>query len=372
MKRIATTPRADWPRLVEAQGFHFHSSPEAYWDESTYYEFTAPQIDVLEAAANSLHGLCLKAVEYVVGRGRFADFGITGDWVGYVTESWRKREPSIYGRFDFVYDGSGPPKLLEYNADTPTALLEAAVIQWYWLQDTHSECDQFNSIHERLIDVWQGLQPEFDGPVHFAAQDESVEDYLTVNYLRDTAMQAGLETVYLAVEQIGWHRQRLEFVDLEERPIRQLFKLYPWEWLMRDEFGPNILRRGTRWFEPAWKMILSNKAILAVLWELFPDHPNLLRAELEPFGTSYVRKPRQSREGANVQIVFDGQEFLQTDGPYGGPYVYQDICPPPKLDGRFPVLGCWVVADTACGLGVRESADLVTRNTSRFVPHLFG
>src|SRR5262249_2676522 len=155
--------------------------------ESTYYEFTAPQIDLLEAAAAGLHGLCLQAVEHVVRHDRFADFGITGDWADYVTESWTKKEPSIYGRFDFVYNGAGPPKLLEYNADTPTALLEAAVIQWHWLQDTHPDCDQFNSIHERLIEAWQKLLSEFDGIVHFASQRDSLEDYFTVNYLRDTA-----------------------------------------------------------------------------------------------------------------------------------------------------------------------------------------
>jgi glutathionylspermidine synthase len=36
----------------------------------------------------------------------------------------------LYGRFDLAYRGDGPPKLLEYNADTPTALFEAAVVQW--------------------------------------------------------------------------------------------------------------------------------------------------------------------------------------------------------------------------------------------------
>ena len=45
-----------------------------------------------------------------------------------------------------AYDGREPPKATRYNADTPTALYEAAVVQWYWLKDVKPEADQFNSI----------------------------------------------------------------------------------------------------------------------------------------------------------------------------------------------------------------------------------
>ena len=60
--------------------------------------------------------------------------------------------PSIYGRFDLRYDGAGPAKLLEYNADTPTTLLEASILQWNWLKDTHEGDDQWNSLHEKLVE----------------------------------------------------------------------------------------------------------------------------------------------------------------------------------------------------------------------------
>ena len=371
MKRCPTTPRPDWIKRVESLGFAFHSTPETYWDESAYYEFDSAQIDVLEKAANDVHELCLKAVEHILRENLFQQFQVPGDWISYVAESWDHDDPTVYGRFDFAYDGSGPPKLLEYNADTPTGLLEAAVVQWHWLQDTHPDADQFNSIHEKLIAAWKYLKPHIDGILYCTAVADSLEDEITATYMRDTAVQAGLHTALIHVDQIGWDYARHLFVDLQNRPIRHLFKLYPWEWLMREQFGRNILRKTTSWYEPAWKMLLSNKAILPLLWKLYPGHPNLLRAEYEPFGSSYVRKPCLGREGANVQIVFDGQEFLQTEGVYKGPFVYQEVFPIPKLDGNFPVLGCWIVGDEACGLGIRESTDLITRNTSRFVPHLF-
>jgi glutathionylspermidine synthase len=33
------------------------------------------------------------------------------------------------------------------------------------------------------------------------------------------------------------------------------------------------------------------------------------------------------------------------------------------------VIGAWLVASEACGLGIREDTRLITGNTSRFIPH---
>ena len=79
--------------------------------------------------------MCLEAVGHVIENRRLGEFGIPEPYHDWVAWSWERDEHTIYGRFDLRYDGAGPPKLLEYNADTPTALLEAAVIQWFWFQD---------------------------------------------------------------------------------------------------------------------------------------------------------------------------------------------------------------------------------------------
>lgn len=374
MKRLASTPRPDWQSRVEGQGLEFHTPDgKPYWDESACYHFSTGEIDEIERATNVLYELCLKAVQHIVDTGRFVDFDITPQFSDWIRNRWDTDELSLYGRFDLAYDGRSPPKLLEYNADTPTTLLEAAVVQWFWLQDVYKGRDQFNSIHERLLEFWPRLGPATQGPVHFASSRGHVEDFMTANYLRDTAMQAGLETAYLPVDDIGWNRARGAFVDLQERPIRTMYKLYPWEWMLAEEFAPHLLESRVRWLEPPWKVLLSNKAILVVLWELFPECPYLLPAFFEPKTDAYVRKPRQSREGANVQIVRSGQVVHETDGEYGeGPVVYQALTELPSFGGNYPVLGSWVVNGYACGLGIREDATPVTSNLSRFVPHLFG
>ena len=374
MRRIPVAPRADWRERVAAKGLVFHTTDEgqSYWDESVHYEFSAREIDVLEQATLALDELCLQAVQHVVDHDLWERFLIAPGFVDWIRSSWDHDEHTIYGRFDLLFDGAGSPKLLEYNADTPTALLEAAVIQWYWLQDVEPAVDQFNSLHERLVEIWQIIAATGADSVAFASVAGHTEDFLTVAYLRDTAHQAGLKTQYVPIDRLGWSQARRVFVDEQERPLPLVFKLYPWEWLMHEEFGPHLLGATTKWLEPPWKALLSNKAILPTLWELFPNHPNLLPASFEPLPGVQVRKPMLGREGANVTILDGDRVRFGTDGDYGaGPFVYQQFQAPPRFDGHTPVIGSWLVNGYACGIGIREDAELITTNTSRFVPHLF-
>lgn len=376
MERIATECRKQWQDRVTEQGLTYHTpGGRRYWDESAYYKFRAWQIDELERATNELHEMCLKAAQFVIDQNRFADFGIPQTAVPAIVQAWEAEPPAIYGRFDFSYDGKTPPKLLEYNADTPTALLEASVIQWYWLQDVAPREDQFNSIHERLVAKWKELMEYIPTrPLYFGYSSDE-EDLMTATYLRDTAEQAGFATAALLMKEIGWDAARRCFVDLEGKQIGAIFKLYPWEWMLYEEFGPHALELAgqMQWIEPLWKMLLSNKAILAILWEMFPGHANLLETYLDSPRSlrEYVKKPKMSREGANVTL-FSERERAQTAGDYGDEgYVYQTAAPLPNFGGNRPVLGSWVIDGESGGMGIRESAGPVTDNRSRFVPHLF-
>jgi glutathionylspermidine synthase len=198
---------------------------------------------------------------------------------------------------------------------------------------------------------------------------------MTVSYLRDTAQQAGLKTRHLFVRDIGWNAAAGSFRDLDDLPISTLFALYPWEWLLQD-FADPILSTCAQmnWIEPIWKMLWSNKALLAVLWEMFPGHPNLLPAYLDGshLMRNFVRKPLLSREGANITIHKDGAETASTSGPYGsGGFVYQALAPECSFDGHTPVIGSWYITDCGpAGIGIRE-AEGITTNVSRFVPHYF-
>ncbi|WP_405500336.1 glutathionylspermidine synthase family protein [Streptomyces niveus] len=391
MERRTIEPRPGWQRTVEEQGLVYpltrypDDSLRPYWDESAYYVFSLPEVEALEVVVEELHAMCLAAAEHIVKNDRFADLGITdGRLATLVAESWQRRDelPSIYGRFDLRYDGTGPAKMLEYNADTPTSLVEAASPQWFWMEERFPGADQWNSLHERLVEAWRRqahLLPQ--GPLHFAHSDgdELGEDLMTVAYLRETAQQAGIDTEALSVEQIGWDKLTGRFVDERLRFIRSCFKLYPWEWLTTDRFGPQVLDTldngggtgSTCWIEPAWKMLLSNKALLAILWELNPGHPNLLPAYLDgprelALTGGYVSKPLLGREGAGVTVHEPGHAPVVRQEAC----CYQALAPLPDFDGNRVVLGAWVVENESAGLGIRESSGLITDEYARFLPHV--
>src|SRR5580704_12518218 len=364
MQRIACPERDDWRLTAEACGFDFHTiDGERYWDERAHYAFTLQEIELgIEAPTAEIDAMCLELVGRAVGDETYLRrLKIPETFWPLIRDSWHSDEGSLYGRLDLSFDGHGSAKLLEYNADTPTSIFEAAVFQWTWLEQGIERClleagaDQFNSLHERLLD--------------------NPEDLTTLAYLEDTAKQAGLETTLLAIESIGW-REASGFVDLDDQKIALAFKLYPWEWMFHDAFGEKIAGAPTRWIEPPWKAILSNKGLLALLWEMFPGHPNLLPAffEDEPnaksLSSSFVRKPLLSREGANIAIVRHGDVVAEQQGPYGAEgFIRQALAPLPNFSGQYPVLGSWLVDHVPCGLSIREDENPITGNTSRFLPH---
>jgi glutathionylspermidine synthase len=363
---------------VEHVGLRHHTAGGVpYWHEEAHYVFSLAEVTRIEDATRELYTMCVDAAERVIEGRRYAELAIPEHAIPLIEASWEEDAPTLYGRFDFSFDGTGEPKLLEFNADTPTSLVEAAVAQWYWLEDHFPASDQFNRMHEALVERWTMLRPHlFDQRIHFAVMPDA-EDEATVAYLRDTAQQAGLETVQLPVEEIGWDPEHREFVDGTDEPIRCVFKLYPWEWMIHEEFGKNLgLTRGRmQWMEPAWKMILSNKGILPILWEQHPGHPNLLPAYRDEVlftqADAYVVKPLLSREGANVRIVSPWHAQAATGGDYGEEgFVYQEYAPLPDFGGKRPVIGSWVIGDEPAGMGIRESEGPITDNLSRFVPHI--
>ena len=383
MRRVRTEERPNWRAVAEELGFRFHSPrDEVYWQEDAYYQFTLRQIeDDIETPTAELEEMCFAIVDRACrDEAMLTRLAIPRQFWDYIEQSWRQKAKNLYGRMDFSYDGTGPAKLLEYNADTPTSIYEAAVFQWRWLEDLHAAgrlpaaADQFNSLHETLIEAFAGFG--VDGPLHLAGEAQSEEDMGTIEYLGDCAAQAGIDATVLALGDIGL-TDLGGFADGEGRPIVNLFKLYPWEWMFRDEFGAHLQRSGMRVIEPPWKAILSNKGILPFLWELAPGHPNLLPSffpdavDADVLGADYVRKPLFSREGANIEIFEGGAPAEAAAGPYGAEgAIVQALAPLPAIEGNFPVLGSWLIASRPSGLGIREDTRRITTDDSRFLPHI--
>jgi glutathionylspermidine synthase len=389
MQRVVSNPRPDWQAKLEEIGLTYHSADQEpvsgaegglWWHEGAHWRFSSAEVDALDDATVELHARCLDAVDHLVTRepGLLREAFHLPDWFSdYISRSWRRGDPAMMGRMDLAFDDrTGAIKLLEYNADTPTLAIETAIAQWVWLQETHPEADQFNSLHEKLLARFTALAPLLSGrAMHFAAFEQSPEEWAHSTYYRDLAGQAGITTRAIDLNRIGWRRP--DFLDEAGETIRFLHKLYPWEWMIRDHFGPYLAEDGCGVLEPPWKALLSDKAILAVLWRLFPGHPNLLETlpgRVLLAGGNCVQKPCLGREGANIALIRSGLTMASTDGPYGteeARFVTQALARLPQRDGWNALIGSWVVGDAAAGIILRESQAAILRDNSRVVPHLF-
>ncbi|CAK9883905.1 MAG: Putative acid--amine ligase YgiC [Candidatus Erwinia impunctatus] len=384
MKRISITERPNWREKASEYGFHFHTMHgEPYWCEDAYYQFTLSQVETLETATEELHQMCLQIVDKVVNsEALLTKFRIPTHTWDFVRQSWLTRQPSLYSRMDFAWDGTGAAKLLENNADTPTSLYEAAFFQWIWFEDQlkagnlPAGSDQFNSLQEKLIARFAQLQQQCGfSLLHMTCCRDTAEDRATVQYLQDCASEAGLANQFLCIDDIGLG-EKGQFTDLQDQVISNLFKLYPWEHMLREMFSTKLTDAGVRWLEPAWKSVISNKAILPLLWQMFPNHPNLLPAyfadESPPSMDRYVVKPLFSREGANIRIIEQGREIARAEGPYGEEgMIVQQFHPLPQFNDSYTLIGSWLIDDTAAGIGLREDRSLITQDLSRFYPHTF-
>lgn len=443
MKRLEFTARPGWRERINASGLIYSESHKPgvgaveYWNDAAAYVFTLAEVEALEAQTEELHRMCLEAAAYMA-TGALGTLGLSQAGFELAQRSWREydgaggvRQQDVYARFDLAYAGDGSPaKMLEYNGDTPTGLIEAAITQWDWLQDRTASgelarlgagnvstgsgaWDQWNGIYDALIARWEtrlaGSVAAGTGTRLFygySAQDSSGEDWNTVAVMAEMAQKAGWRTTSIEMEQIGWDFGAHEFVGQPENPmyadepfrpiladgtvqprIRNIFKLYPWEDIMSgeqgDHFGqllvdyPDVI---PHWFEPPWKMFLSNKLLLVALWRLFPDHPNLLPAYADgPHGMSdYVIKPVFGREGDGIKIVrggtteANGEEYRRPGR--GNERVFQKYHELPNFPGsagpNHPVLGSWVVNQEAFGVGIRESDGPITDYFCRFAPNL--
>ncbi len=434
MRRNSNVPIRDgWEEKIKLQGLVYsptmlpNGTVMQYWKEGAVYDITMADVEAMEEAAKAVFAMLDFAGEWILDNPRYMyKMGIPKFAQAMVAKSWRDQIDgqefgSVYGRFDFRFGGVNhpdesmrTPKLYEYNADTPTCLVESAWVQWQWLQDTAHGPDQWNLMQELLIEAWKrnlGLIEQRLGhkPVIYFSYTEdeySGEDAMNTYYIQDCCAQAGYDTRNLYVEEIMLGDDGLFYTGDGKEHIEVIFKLYPWEFMMEQRFAKAIVKDqlreepvttvqgnqtlGTIWIEPPYKMLWSNKGILPILWDLFGNkkskHYDAEKAKYllptwfageEPKGLkTYVKKPLLGREGACVKIVKDGEVLEEYAGNYGKEgYVVQAFAPLPAFSTDdsdqpvHPVMGVWMIDGEPAGLAIREATTLVTDNVSSFVPH---
>ena len=413
MKRVELEKgRENWEQVIQSHGITFSITQEEYeetgefnhyWNEFATYVFTNEEIDAIEQATLDCHDMALETVEFMIEEAskkespfRFvlpentlSSYDGIIDYIKYSFDEYKKGNPKfsdLYGRFDFVYSGGDSPiKMLEYNADTPTGLLESSVEQWFWINELFPDYGQFNLIHEMLIDELSSLKRQLNGNIFHGAYsnyDVTGEELLTTMYILDCAQQAGWDVdpsvSLISLETIQANDDYTGFLDHNGNSLKNFFKLYPWEDLLAEDFGPIIYENKLGGIiEPVWKTFISTKAFPAAMYHLFPESEYVLESYVNDDGgmEEYVKKALYGREGDNIDIIANDVN-VSRGGDFGWEgYAYQEYFPLPNFKGEkhknnYAVVGSWTIAGEPAGIGMREADGLITTDYARFVPHI--
>jgi glutathionylspermidine synthase len=401
MERISIAPRVDWAAKLQALGFDWHTpNGQTYWDETAYWRLSQAEVDHLQASAKEAYAMMLDTIEFVIQSRQLPLFGYSNVVAELIEKSWEEsdNEPTLYGRFDLAYDGS-QAKILEYNGDNPGTLFETSMVQKAWRQDVLPGSAQFNYLHEQLVAMFRNVSllnrttlhtdNDFNPLVHLTCLTPSAEGEGTCGYLQKAAQEGGVATSFIGLPDIGWkdvsyndEDQPGFFCDLSNNRISTLVKLAPLGWMFQDDFGARLLEEvmdnRLRLIEPAWKLLASNKRILAAMWDRYTYHPVLLNTSttLTPDirAKGYAKKPVNGIEGQNILLVgADGATVDETQGSFiEDQFIYQERAAMAQSGGNFAVMGTWLVGGEAVALGIREATTAITDNTARFVPHVVG
>lgn len=405
--------RYNWEATLEEDGMVYsidHSDPEDthYWNEFASFTMKPDEREFVSAQVEEMERMCMAAVDHIVNSDLVNNLQLGDLGLKIALDSWERREPAFYGRMDFVYDSQkGSLKFLEYNADTPTSILEAGIIQKRWFVENGFEADgysEFNNLMDSMVERWSQLKHRLVYPIlHLACvQEPSGEDIANLEAVSAAANKAGITTRIIHIEELIWNEERRLWEDAEGVVVKNLFKLYPWEDLVNDleydENGNPVLdaqgnpvtymtfekyQAMDNWFEPAWKMFLSTKVLLVALWELFPNHPLLVQAGFTADGMrNWVRKPFFGREGAGLTISapdygvhIKSRDDYMEDVASEDEYVYQEYVHVPEefrtgTEANLLTMGAWVVNSRHVGFSLRESEYRITDGICRFVPFM--
>lgn len=373
---------------LESIGFSWHTDE----DGSDYIDNKLVCVKENEAnayyeAVNELYDMFIAAAQEVIDKNRFDELGIPFNLIDAIKMSWENEVHwHLYGRFDLAGGLDGKAiKLIEFNADTPTALFESAILQWAILkQNKRDESSQFNSIYECLMDNFKRLvtldenvenfDEVYEGwKILFSSIAGNKEEEMTTKLLEHIAKEAGFVTNFSYVDEVEFSEEGI-FKNGEN--YEYWFKLIPWEDIAIEEGELAMLltqmmrNQKAIILNPAYTLLFQSKGILKILWELYPNHPLLLETKDKPLeGKSYVKKPVFGREGANISVVKEGKILHENIGPYANnAFIYQEYTELNSYENEYYQAGVFFAYE-GCGLGFRKGG-LILDNSSKFVGHI--
>lgn len=372
MKRVEHIPRVAGEAWFGDVGCASLMGDHA-WRSDVYYQFTPQQMATLKTAAVEMEALCLKTVEHVISNRLYDAMGMPESSVlrTEIETSWERQEPGLRGRMDIAYDGHSAPKLLEYNGEDQGLMLESALLQAAWHAREKPESDQLNSMEQQLVAAWRATRIS---RIVFLMLDEGGEGATVEKdsrqLLKRTAEQAGIEVMLMSESVMQTDHEYLRTPDGAK--IDHLLLAEDRYAMLEHGYFSCFNPARIRLIEPAWRTLLSHKAVLAQMWDLFPDHPNLLRTSFDAsrMEGAYVSKPALGWGGQNITL-HSADKPQHSEGRLGAhPMIHQQHAPLACHDGYYSVAGVWMIHGEPAGLSIREDTTPIIQTRSISVPHI--
>ena len=375
---------------LENIGFTWHTDTDGTkYISDELVQITQEEAEAYYEAGNELYDMFVECAQHVIDNDLFFEIGIPFNLVEMIKKSWENDVHwHIYGRFDMAGGVDGKQiKLIEFNADTPTSLFETTLLQWALLKENNMDEDkQFNNAYEAIKNNFKRLvtldeevlsfDDNYDGwKILFSSVEGDDEEEATTRLLQQIATDAGFNTSFEYLENVRFDEDGI--FDAQDNNYEYWFKLFPWEDIATDEpelatVLTNIMQNQKAiLLNPAYTLLFQSKGMLKILWDLYPNHPLLLKTSYEPLDTLHVEKCVFGREGANTKIIDkDGTILEQTDGEYDNyKKVYQEYVDFPKDSQGSKYQAGVFFAYESCALSFRKGGEIMD-NMSKFVGHV--
>jgi glutathionylspermidine synthase len=334
-------------------------------------------------AANDLYELLLQTVQHVLDNDLLDSCGIPKSLHQLIRKTWENDAlPLLYARFDLAGGLDGKAiKFIEINPDTPTCVAETAVVQWAQLKANRlDETFQFNALFESLTEQWRflhELNPDKKRNLLISYIQDVPEDFTSVNVIGEAAKKAGFQVEYAYMHETEFNEYGV-FRNENGVLVKfdYWFKLVPWFWIANDEpdllllLEKQVLENHTLIMNPPYSALLESKALLKYVFDLFPEHPLVLKASFEPLKCKQAAKPFFGREGENVKILDDDGHVLKENAGECAdmPHVYQEFYEFMRDENAYCQAGVFLVNEEACALSFRLGSEILD-NSGRFLGH---
>lgn len=399
MKRVSVAPRDDFADKAHRSGVFAvnrtlpNGEEHQTWDETSAYLIEKDEVDSILDAVEPIVSMSYEAVDFLLD-GEWGTLGIPLPFFEFTRHSFDDQKPQLFTRYDFAYLGNGEVKLVGIDSDSPRNMMEASQAQRRWLWDKFAsrakdrEVTQLNSIQEITEKAFEKVLEESEtNLIHIArGTDSRGEDWITSAFIKGIAKKVGWEVIDARMRDLRWDEQHQAWRDNKGNTIQNIYKHFPWDMLIRQKISKDMIINHNRFeslFEPSWKLILSTRAVLPAMWDLYPESPILSPAFMdkdESLGPNIVTStvlPTTSRNEMGLlkgrNFTSWGEELKDLTGQKN--VTYRDLVIPKRYKDknggyRFAYLSVYTVAGKIAGLGMRETRMPLLGAHSTFRPHL--